>query len=143
MARNWLEVTTSEVQSRLGANERLAARREIMADRAWSVIDAWVARAFQDAAERIGREYRVGGDNEYAVVRCGIYAPGAVEHDPRVAFHEAEFDAYQPLVVLRRKADGAGAPVETRTLRVSALDQATLSKFLDESCSQVNPDMSK
>lgn len=131
MARSWLEVTTGEVQSRIGANERLAERREAMADQAWSAIDDWVAQAFQKAGARIGRrEFRVAGDSEYAVARCGIYAPGAVEHDPRVAFHEAEFDAYQPLVVLRRKAEGAGAPVESRTLRVSALDEATLSGFL-------------
>ncbi|WP_145961356.1 hypothetical protein [Salinisphaera sp. LB1] len=131
MARSWLEVTTGEVQSRMGDNERLAERREAMAEQAWSAIDDWVAAAFQAAGERIGRrEFRVAGDSEYAVARCGIYAPGAVEHDPRVAFHEAEFDAYQPLVVLRRKADGAGAPVESRTLRVSALDEATLNEFL-------------
>ncbi|MGB7758119.1 MAG: hypothetical protein WBL23_18860 [Salinisphaera sp.] len=132
MARSWLEVTTGEVQSRIGASERLAERREAIADQAWSAIEGWVAQAFQAAGERIGRrEFRVAGDSEYAVARCGIYAPGAVEHDPRVAFHEAEFDAYQPLVVLRRKADGAGAPVESRTLRVSALDETALNDFLN------------
>lgn len=132
MARSWLEVTTGEVQSRLDTNDRLSERREAMAEQAWSMIDGWVAEVFQSAAERIGRrEFRVAGDNDYAVASCGIYAPGAVEHDPRVAFHEAEFDAYQPLVVLRRKADGAGAPVQTRTLRVSALDEATLTEFLN------------
>lgn len=131
MARNWLEVTTGEVESRMNADQRLAERREAMAEHAWSMIEAWVADAFQQAAERIGnREYRAGGDSEYAVARCGIYAPGAVEHDPRVAFHEAEFDAYLPLVVLRHKADGAGAPVQSRTLRLAALDEATLGAFL-------------
>ncbi|KEZ76996.1 hypothetical protein [Salinisphaera hydrothermalis] len=132
MARSWLEVTTGEVQSRLETNDRLSERREAMAEQAWSMIDGWVAEVFQSAAERIGRrEFRVAGDSEYAVARCGIYAPGAVEHDPRVAFHEAEFDGYQPLVVLRRKAEGAGAPVQTRTLRVSALDEAALTEFLN------------
>ncbi|MES1956162.1 hypothetical protein [Salinisphaera hydrothermalis] len=132
MARSWLEVTTGEVQSRLETNDRLSERRAAMAEQAWSMIDGWVAEVFQSAAERIGRrEFRVAGDSEYAVARCGIYAPGAVEHDPRVAFHEAEFDGYQPLVVLRRKAEGAGAPVQTRTLRVSALDEAALTEFLN------------
>lgn len=132
MGRSWLEVTTGEVHSRLDANQRLAERRAAMAEQAWAAIEGWLGQAFQQAAERIGRrEYRVAGDSDYAVARCGIYAPGAVEHDPRVAFHEAEFDAYQPLVILRRKADGAGAPVQTRTLRVAALDEAVLAEFLD------------
>lgn len=132
MARSWLEVTTDEVQSRLGMRQRLAERREQMAEAAWAAIEEWVGPAFQEAGERIGnREYRIAGDSDLAVASCGIYAPGAVEHDPRVAFHEAEFDAYQPMVVLRRKADGAGAEVESRTMRIASLDRATLDEFLN------------
>ncbi|RJS92701.1 hypothetical protein [Salinisphaera sp. Q1T1-3] len=131
MARSWLEVTTDEVQSRQGANDRLAERREAMSDRAWALIEASLAPAFQAAAARLGaREYRVAGDSELAVAKCGIYAPGAVEHDPRVAFHEAEFDAYQPLVILRRKADGAGQPVHATTLHIERLDAEAIETFL-------------
>mgnify|MGYP004174292207 FL=1 len=133
MARNWLEVTTTEVHAKLGASERLAERRDVMADRAWALIEQTVAPAFQAAAERIGeREFRMAGDTEWGVASCGIYGIGAVEQDPRVAFHEAEFDAYQPLVILRRKADGAGAPVESRTVHVDNLDAETLDAFLAE-----------
>lgn len=132
MARSWLEVTTDEVQSRLDAAGQLAERRAQMSARAWEAIDGWVGEAFQAAAARFGdREYRVAGDSEGTAARCGIYAPGSVEHDPRVAFHEAEFDAYRPLVALRRKAAGAGAPVEARTLRLSQLDADLLNDFLD------------
>ena len=42
-------------------------------------------------------------------MRCGVHTPGDVERDPTVAFRIAEFDAYQPLVILRRKAEGAAA----------------------------------
>ena len=133
MARNWLEVTTTEVHAKLGASERLAERRDVMADRAWALIEQTVAPAFQAAAERIGeREFRMAGDTEWGVASCGIYGIGAVEQDPRVAFHEAEFDAYQPLVILRRKAEGAGAPVESRTVHVDNLDGETLDAFLAE-----------
>ncbi|WP_348760234.1 hypothetical protein [uncultured Salinisphaera sp.] len=131
MARSWLEVTTTEVHAKLGANERLAERRDAMADRAWALIEQTIAPAFQAAAERIGeREFRMAGDTEWAVARCGIYGIGDVESDPRVAFHEAEFDAYQPLIILRRKADGAGAPVESRTVHIDNLDEDTLGEFL-------------
>ena len=133
MARNWLEGTTTEVHAKLGASERLAERRDVMADRAWALIEQTVAPAFQAAAERIGeREFRMAGDTEWGVASCGIYGIGAVEQDPRVAFHEAEFDAYQPLVILRRKAEGAGAPVESRTVHVDNLDGETLDAFLAE-----------
>ncbi|WP_123658064.1 hypothetical protein [Salinisphaera japonica] len=133
MARNWLEVTTTEVHAKLGASERLAERRDVMADRAWALIEQTVAPTFQAAAERIGeREFRMAGDTEWGVASCGIYGIGAVEQDPRVAFHEAEFDAYQPLVILRRKAEGAGAPVESRTVHVDNLDGETLDAFLAE-----------
>ncbi|MDA3920006.1 MAG: hypothetical protein PF501_04895 [Salinisphaera sp.] len=133
MARNWLEVTTGEVQARMGANERLAERREHMSARAWTIIESLVAPAFQKAGEAMGRrEYREAGDTEWTVARCGLYAPGSVEQDPTVAFHEAEFDAYQPLVVLRRKAAGAGARVETQTVRIEKLDAAVLESFLKE-----------
>lgn len=133
MARSWLEVTTDEVQSRMGANERLAERREEIADRAWRLMEQAFVPAFQAAAERLGdREFRMAGDSEWAVARCGIYGPGSVEHDPRVAFHEAEFDAYQPLVVLRRKPDGAGARVESRTLHIDRVEPDMIEAFLAE-----------
>lgn len=131
MASNWLEVTTGEVKSRMGAAEQLDERREAMSERAWQVIESLVAPTFQKAAEHMGRrEYREAGDTEWTVARCGLYAPGSVEQDPTVAFHEAEFDAYQPLVVLRHKADGAGARVETQTLRIARLDASVLESFL-------------
>ncbi|ROO28631.1 hypothetical protein SAJA_07705 [Salinisphaera japonica YTM-1] len=121
------------MHAKLGASERLAERRDVMADRAWALIEQTVAPTFQAAAERIGeREFRMAGDTEWGVASCGIYGIGAVEQDPRVAFHEAEFDAYQPLVILRRKAEGAGAPVESRTVHVDNLDGETLDAFLAE-----------
>jgi len=131
VARKWLEVTTGEVQARMGANDKLAERRVAMTDRAIQAIESLVAPALQKAAESMGdREYREAGDSEWTVARCGIYAPGSVEQDPTVAFHEAEFDAYQPLVVLRRKAHGAGSAVEARTLRIEKLDESVLASFL-------------
>lgn len=131
MARSWLEVTTDEVHSRLGANARLAERREALSERVWALLENTVMPVFQAAAERLGnREFRMAGDSEWALARCGIYAPGDVEQDPRVAFHEAEFDAYQPLVILRRKADGAGAPVQAKTLHLDRLDDTVLAEFL-------------
>lgn len=131
MASNWLEVTTGEVQARIGAGDRLEERREAMAEHAWELIEELVAPTLQATAQAMGgREYRQAGDGEWTVARCGIYAPGSVEQDPTVAFHEVEFEAYQPLVVLRRKARGAGATVESRTLRVDKLDSAALESFL-------------
>lgn len=134
MSRNWLEVTTGEVQSRMAVNDQLAERREAMSERAWQLIEQQLAPVLQNAAQTLGdREYREAGDSEWTVARCGIYGRGSVEQDPTVAFHEAEFDAYQPLVVLRRKAHGAGASVESLTLRVDKLDSAALESFLADS----------
>ena len=49
-----------------------------------------------------------------------------------MAFFVAEFDAYQPLVVLRRKASGAGALPHSRTVGLDALDADTVEAFLKD-----------
>ena len=132
MARSWLEVTTDEVQSKQGAAERLAERRRGIAERAQQCVAELVAPALRKAGtdEYADREYREDHDTEWSVVRCGLYAPGEAERDPTVAFHSVEFDAYQPLVILRRKADGAGRRAESHTLRLEKLDADALADFL-------------
>lgn len=130
MARSWLEVTTDEVQSKLGVNERLAVRREQMAEQAQIVVDETAAPLFKAAAQTRGWEYREQHDTEWSVVRCGIHGPGELDRDPSVAFFIAEFDAYQPLVVLRRKREGAAAQPSSRTVALKDLDKSTLEAFL-------------
>lgn len=130
MARSWLEVTTDEVQSKLGSNERLAMRREQMAEQAQRVVDEIAAPVFKAAAEKNGWEYREQHDTEWSVVRCGIHGPGELERDPSIAFFLAEFDAYQPLVVLRHKREGAAAQAHSRTVALKNLDKTTLEAFL-------------
>ncbi|MES1926890.1 hypothetical protein [Salinisphaera sp. T31B1] len=132
MARSWLEVTTDEVQSKLGSNQRLAERRDSMAARAQAVVEQVAAPVFEAAAEARGWVYREVHNTEWSVVCCGIHAPGEVERDPTVAFCMAEFDAYQPLVVLRRKADGAAAEPVSRIVMLGDLDEAALKTFLAE-----------
>lgn len=131
MARSWLEVTTDEVRSKMGANERLAERREAMGTRARGVVDETVAPVFKAAAEqREGWHYLEDHDTEWAIVRCGIHSPGDVERDPTVAFFIAEFDAYQPLVILRAKAEGAAAQPRAEIVRLDDLDGDTVERFL-------------
>ena len=132
MARSWLEVTTGEVQSKLGANERLAKRREQIAERAQRVLEEVVRPAFERASKGCGWLYREDHDTEWSLARCGIYGPGNAERDPNVAFYVVEFDAYQPLVVLRRKAPGAAALPVSRTVGLDALDSDTIEAFLDD-----------
>lgn len=132
MARSWLEVTTGEVQSKLGANERLAKRREQIAERAQRVLEEVVRPAFERASKGCDWQYREDHDTEWSLVRCGLYGPGNAERDPNVAFYVAEFDAYQPLVVLRRKAPGAAALPVSRTVGLDALDSDTIEAFLDD-----------
>lgn len=131
VARSWLEVTTDEVQSKASAKQRLVERRAALAEQARAKVASTVAPILQQAAGRMGgREYREDHETEWSVVRCGLYAPGEVERDPTVAFHEVEFDAYQPLVILRRKAAGAGALPQACTLRLADLDAEALEAFL-------------
>ena len=132
MARSWLEVTTDEVQSKQGARERLAERRGTIAERARAVLTECVEPAFRAAADRGDWTYREDVETEWSVARCGIYGPGDATRGPRVAFFVAEFDAYQPLVVLRRKASGAGALPHSRTVGLDALDADTVEAFLKD-----------
>lgn len=132
MARSWLEVTTDEVQSKLGSNERLAARREQIGEHARRVVKDIAAPVFKAAAETRGWAYREQHDTEWSVVRCGVHGPGELDRDPSVAFFLAEFDAYQPLVVLRHKPEGAAAQPHSRTVALKDLDTATLESFLAE-----------
>ena len=132
MALSWLEVTTDEVQSKLGANARLAERRDTIAERARGVVNDVVAPAFRAAAAQGGWEYVEMHDTEWSVVRCGVHSPGAFERDPTLAFRIAEFDAYQPLVVLRAKAEGAAAQPTSRIVRLDDIDADTIERFLDE-----------
>ena len=130
MARSWLEVTTDEVQAKLGVNERLAVRRAQMAEQAQIVVDETAGPLFKAAAQTRGWEYREQHDTEWSVVRCGIHGPGELDRDPSVAFFIAEFDAYQPLVVLRHKGEGAAAQPSSRTVALKDLDKSTLEAFL-------------
>ena len=133
MALSWLEVTTDEVQSKLGANERLAERRATIEKQARETVKSLVEPAFREAAEADGWEYFEQSHTEWSVVRCGIHSPGEVERDPSVAFRVAEFDAYQPLVILRRKAEGAAAQPSAEIVKLDKLDAATLDRFLTDS----------
>ncbi|MES1927805.1 hypothetical protein SADO_01075 [Salinisphaera dokdonensis CL-ES53] len=132
MARSWLEVTTDEVQSKLGANARLAERRESIAERARGVVNDVVAPAFRAAAEQGDWQYVEDHETEWSVVRCGVHTPGDFDGDPTLGFRLAEFDAYQPLVVLRAKAHGAAAQPTSRIVRVEDIDADTIKRFLDE-----------
>jgi hypothetical protein len=132
VARSWLEVTTDEVQSKLGANQRLAERRETIAERARGIVSDVVAPAFRAAAEQGDWQYVEEHDTEWAVVRCGVHSPGDFERDPALAFRIAEFDAYQPLVVLRTKAGGAAARPSSRIVRLDDIDADTVKRFIDE-----------
>tara|TARA_Y100001968_G_scaffold314461_1_gene339845 strand:- start:817 stop:1218 length:402 start_codon:yes stop_codon:yes gene_type:complete len=133
VALSWLEVTTDEVQSKLGANERLAERRATIEKQVRETLESLVAPAFRKAAEADGWEYFEQAHTEWSVVRCGIHGPGDVERDPTVAFRIAEFDAYQPLVILRRKPEGAAAQASSEIVKLDKLDAETLQRFLADS----------
>ncbi|GAB3682577.1 hypothetical protein [Salinisphaera aquimarina] len=132
MARSWLEVTTDEVQSKLGANKRLADRREAIAERARAAVRDVAAPVFEQAAAQGDWQYREEHDTEWSVVRCGIHGPGELDRDPTVAFYMAEFDAYQPLVVLRHKARGAAEQPSSRIVSLDELNQALLEAFIQD-----------
>ena len=101
-------------------------------ERARGVVNDVVAPAFRAAAAQGGWEYVEMHDTEWSVVRCGVHSPGAFERDPTLAFRIAEFDAYQPLVVLRAKAEGAAAQPTSRIVRLDDIDADTIERFLDE-----------
>jgi hypothetical protein len=96
-------------------------------------VKSLVEPAFREAAEADGWEYFEQSHTEWSVVRCGIHSPGEVGRDPSVAFRIAEFDAYQPLVILRRKAEGAAAQPSAEIVKLDKLDAATLDRFLTDS----------
>ncbi len=128
--RRWLEVTTDEVQSRRGVEQRLAQRREQIKARAEEIAAEIVVPAFRKAAETDDWRYEEAHETEWAVVRCGIYGPEEAPRDPAAAFISAEFDAYQPMVVLQRKAAGAGAAPHSQSLVLDDLDSAAVEAFI-------------
>lgn len=130
--RRWLEVTTDEVQSRLGVEQRLARRREQIKARAEEAAQQIVVPAFKQAAEAREWRYEEAHETEWAVLRCEIRGPGDAPRDPTAAFVSAEFDAYQPMVILRRKAAGAGQMPHAQTVMLSDLDAAAVEAFVAE-----------
>ncbi len=128
--RRWLEVTTDEVQSRRGVEQRLAQRREQIKVRAEQIAAEIVVPAFEKAAETGDWRYEEASETEWAVVCCGIHGPQDAPRDPTAAFIVAEFDAYQPMVILRRKAAGAGAAPHSQSVALDDLDRATVEAFI-------------